>query len=56
MIFPLTGMVLGALLGAWRAKAKGGTTLDLLQWAAVYAILLGLAGLFVLIGVERSYL
>jgi hypothetical protein len=56
MIFPLSGMVLGALIGAWRAWAKGGTVLDLLQWAAVFAILCGLIGLFVLIGVERSFL
>lgn len=56
MIFPLTGMVLGALLGAYRAKAKGGTGKDIAQWAIVFAIIFGLLGLFMLIFVERAAL
>jgi hypothetical protein len=54
MIYPLSGLLIGAVLGALRARLKGGTTLDLLQWAAVHALIFGLIGLFVLIGVERS--
>jgi hypothetical protein len=55
MIFPLAGMFLGALVGGYRAKARGGKPLDLLQWAAVFAILFGIIGLFVLIIVDRSF-
>ena len=54
MILPLGGLVLGALLGAWRARGAGGTRLDLLQWAAVGGILGALIGLFVLIGISRA--
>ena len=53
MIFPLSGMVIGAIVGALRAKARGGRRLDMLQWGAVFAILFGLIGLFVLIFLSR---
>ena len=55
MVYPLGGLLIGALLGAFRAKSKGGNTLDMLQWGAAMAILLGLIGLFVLIAIERTY-
>ena len=55
MIFPLGGILVGAILGALQARMKGGKRLDMLQWSAVYAIILGLLGLFVLILIERSY-
>lgn len=55
MIFPVSGLILGAIVGAFRARARGGKLQDLLQWGAVYAILFGLIGLFVLIFIERSY-
>ena len=55
MIYPLAGLVIGAVLGALGARRKDGKTLDLVQWAAVGAILCGLIGLFVLIFIERSY-
>lgn len=55
MIYPLSGMVIGALLGAFRARARGGKTADLIQWSIAFAILFGLAGLFILIFIERSY-
>ena len=54
MIYPLAGLLLGAVLGALNAARHGGKRLDLLQWAAVGAIIGGLLGLFVLIGIERS--
>lgn len=54
MIFPLSGMVFGAVLGAFRAKSKGGQRKDMLQWGAVFAIIFGLVGLFVLIFLQRS--
>ena len=56
MIFPLSGMLIGAVLGAYRAKARGGKRLDMLQWGAAFAILFGLLGLFVLIFLQRSAL
>ena len=56
MIFPLTGILLGAILGAFQAKRKGGKVFDMLQWGAVCGIILGLIGLFVLIYIDRSYL
>lgn len=55
MIYPLTGLAFGAALGALRAKMKGGKTLDMLQWAAVFAMIFGMIGMFVLIFIERSY-
>ena len=54
MIFPLAGLFFGAAFGAYRAKMREGTTLDMLQWGAVYAILFALIGLFVLIFIERA--
>jgi len=54
MIYPLSGLVVGALLGAFRAKRRGGTAKDIAQWAAAFGILFALVGLFVLIFVQRS--
>ena len=56
MISPLAGLLFGAMFGAFRARARGGKTLDMLQWAAVMAIMFGIIGLFVLIFIERSYI
>ncbi len=56
MIYPLSGLLIGAAIGAWRARANGGKGLDMLQWGAGFGIALGLVGLFVLIFVERSLL
>ena len=55
MIFPLVGLLIGAAFGAFRARARGGNSRDMLQWGTVYAIIFGLLGLFVLIFIERSY-
>ena len=54
MIFPLGGLVIGAVLGALAARRRGGKGADMAQWAAVLAIVLGLLGLFVAIGIDRS--
>ena len=56
MIYPLAGLLLGALFGSVQAKRKGGNRLDLAQWAAVGAIVGGLIGLFTLVFIERSYI
>ncbi|EPX85915.1 hypothetical protein ruthe_01636 [Rubellimicrobium thermophilum DSM 16684] len=53
MIFPLVGIVFGALYGALAARRRGGKVPDLLQWAAVWAIIMGLAGLFLSILLQR---
>lgn len=55
MIFPLGGILIGAVIGALRARAKGGKTADIAQWAAVHGIAFGLIGLFVLVFIERSF-
>ena len=49
----LTGIVIGAVLGAWRARRQGGNARDMAQWAAVYAILFGLIGLVLTIVIGR---
>lgn len=56
MIYPLGGLLIGALLGALMAKRKGGKLPDLLQWAAVMALILGMIGLFVAIFMTRAAL
>ncbi|WP_191090105.1 hypothetical protein [Histidinibacterium aquaticum] len=55
MIYPFGGLVIGALLGALAARRQGGKRADILQWAAVGAMILGIVGLFVLVFIERSY-
>ena len=49
----LAGIIIGAAFGAWRARQRWGTRLDMAQWAAVYAILFGLAGLILTILLGR---
>ena len=56
MIFPLSGIVIGALTGALTARVKGGNRLDLLQWGAVFAMIGALIGLFLLVFIERAAL
>lgn len=54
MIYPLAGILLGAIAGGLRAKRKGGKRADIAQWAAVWAIVGGLIGLFALVFIERA--
>jgi len=54
VIFPLTGLALGAALGAVRARGRGGNGRDMAQWGAVHAIIGAVIGLFVLIAVARG--
>jgi hypothetical protein len=54
MIYPLAGLVLGAIVGALRARARGGKPADMVQWAIVHALILGLAGLFAAVILTRS--
>jgi len=55
MIIPVIGLIIGAIFGVLRAKAKEGNSLDQLQWGAVFAMIFGLVGLFILIIIERAY-
>ena len=50
----LAGAILGALLGVWNAKRRGGRGLDMLQYGAATAIAFALAGLIITILIHRS--
>jgi hypothetical protein len=52
-MFVIGGLFLGALGGGLRARARGGKPADIAQYAAVYAILFGLIGLFITIYLDR---
>jgi len=54
MIFPLGGLIIGGVLGAVMAARRGGRVLDMAQWAAVMAIILGLVGLTVMVILDRA--
>jgi len=48
------GLILGAGIGLWRARARGGNRKDLLQYGAVYAMIFAVAGLFLTLGIHRA--
>ena len=50
----LAGAILGAILGAWNAKRRNGTRLDMLQYATATAIAFALIGLIITIVIHRS--
>ncbi len=52
-MFVLFGVVLGALIGALIARKRKGRSLDILQYAVVYAMIFAVIGLFVTIIVHR---
>lgn len=54
MILPLAGIVIGALLGAFKAKSKGGKPADMAQWGAVFAMIFGIIGLFITVIITRA--
>lgn len=53
-VLVLSALVVGAAIGAWRAKQRGGRVLDMLQYAAAHAIPLMLLALFVTIYLDRA--
>lgn len=55
MIYPLAGLLFGAVFGGIRAKMKEGNLKDIAQWAAVHAMIFFVIGMFILIIIERSY-
>ena len=54
MILPLGGLLLGALIGAVRARMQGGKALDMLQWGAAFAVVFGIVGLIILVFIQRA--
>jgi hypothetical protein len=52
-MFVIGGVILGALSGGLTARKRGGKPADIAQWAAVWAILFGLIGLFVTLFLDR---
>lgn len=49
----IAALVIGALIGARTAKKRGGALADILQYAAVYAIALGIVGTIVTVLLDR---
>ncbi|WP_299350308.1 hypothetical protein [uncultured Shimia sp.] len=49
----LGSAILGAILGALQAKKRKGKPLDLLQYAAIYAMIFAVVGLFITIILHR---
>ncbi len=52
-MFVIGGLVLGAIGGGLTARQRGGKPADIVQYAAVYAIIFGLIGLFVTLFLDR---
>ena len=44
----------GALLGGYKAKQRGGNRKDIAQYAAVYALIFGVIGMFAAIFINRT--
>lgn len=51
----IAGLVLGGIWGGLLARRRGGSGLDIAQYAAVYAIVFGLLGMFATIALDRLY-
>ena len=49
----IIALFFGAALGAFKARKRGGNTLDMLQYGAVYAIVFGILGLLATILTHR---
>ncbi|WP_167803315.1 hypothetical protein [Pseudoroseicyclus tamaricis] len=54
MLFSLAGLLIGAALGAWRARARGGVGKDIAQWAAVWGMIGLVLGTLLTIIVVRT--
>lgn len=52
----LIAAILGAILGALQARRRKGGTADILQYAAVYALIFAIAGLFATLIIHRAAL
>ncbi|WP_374376549.1 hypothetical protein [Tabrizicola sp.] len=52
-MFVIGGLLLGAIGGGLRARARGGKLADILLYAVAHAIIFGLVGLFLTIYLDR---
>lgn len=50
----LVGAVLGALIGGYTARKRGGNRLDILQYAAGYALAFVIVGMIVTVLIDRA--
>ena len=50
----IVAAVLGALIGGFTAKRRNGNRLDILQYAAGYAMAFGILGMLVTVIVDRA--
>ncbi len=53
-VLVVAALVLGVLVGAWRAKRRGGKAVDMLQYAAAHAIPLMILAMFITIFLDRG--
>lgn len=49
----LAGIIIGALVGAFNARKRDGSRLDIAQYAAVGGLIGAILGTFATIGIER---
>lgn len=49
----LAGLLIGALWGAWLARKRKGSRLDMAQYAAGFAIAFAILGLFATLIIDR---
>lgn len=54
MLYVLLGAAVGAVIGGFRAKARGGNGFDIAQYAAVHALIGGVLMTFVVIWLLRG--
>lgn len=52
-MFVIIGICLGATFGALAARKRGGNRADIIQFAAVFAMIFGVIGLATTIGLHR---
>lgn len=55
MIFPLGGLVIGAVLGVLLARRHEGKRADMVQFGVVGALIFGVIGVFILVFIERAF-
>jgi cation transporter-like permease len=52
-MFVIVGLLVGAIGGGLRAKARGGKAADIAQYAFVHGLMFALLGLFITIYLDR---
>lgn len=55
-MFVIFGALIGAFFGGILAKKRGGKRLDILQYAAVFAVICAVIGLFITLFLHRMSL